>query len=234
MSIVRLLYIDDNRIDAQIERLRKKLQGFGITLQETFLNLGNNQFKKKNEDGKFILDYNKIKEYIIDNFFDEPFDIIISDYDFKDDKIDGYKLISWIKHESDSKKKKIRRAKFCLYSAQQDKIVQIIDTPEKIKKLVRLKIDDFISRDRLSDDLFTLINKEKSKFNFSETLIKFMSKYPDLVFNSVYPKYKGKKLSDISIEIEKDLPNGIDFQKSIVELTITHLIALNNYEVEAD
>ncbi len=233
MSIVRLLYIDDNKIDSQIERLRKKLQKCGITLQETFLNLGDNQFKK-NEDNKFILDYNVIKDHIINNFFDKPFDIIISDYDFKDDKIDGYKLISWIKNESNSQKKKIRRAKFCLYSAQQDKIVERLNSPEQVKKLVRLKIDDFISRDRLSEELFSLINKEKSKFNFSETLIEFMSKYPDLVFKSVYPKFKGKKLLDITNEIEKDLPNGIDFQKTIVKLTIAHLIELNNYEIEKD
>jgi len=230
MSIVKLLYIDDNKINSQIESLRKKLKRQGIELKETFLNLGLEEFKKRNENNKVVLDYEKIKRYITDNFFNENFDIVISDYDFKDEKIDGYKLISWIKNVSSSQKTRIRRAKFCLYSAQQDKVVQFFSTPEEIKKLVKLKIDDFIKRENLPEELNTIITRDNNHFNFSETLISFLNKYPEYEFNSVYPKFKGKKLSDILIEVEKELPNGIKFQKELIDLTIAHLIDLNGYE----
>lgn len=231
MSIVKLLYIDDNRINSQIESLRKKLKKQkGLELQEQFLNLGLDEFKKRDKEHKTVLDDKKIKSHIKETFFNENFDIVISDYDFKDEKVDGYKLISWIKNVSNSEKARIRRAKFCLYSAQQDKVVQIFDSPEKIKKLVKLNLDDFIDRTRLPDELISIINKNENHFNFSETIIKFLNKYPEYKFNSVYPRFKGKELSEISNEIEKDLPNGIDFQKDLVELTIAHLIALNKYE----
>lgn len=232
MSVVKLLYIDDNRIDSQIENLKRKLKRQGFDLQEIFLNLGLEEFKKRDETGHIVLDYNKIKNYIIENYFNENFDIVISDYDFKDSKIDGYKLLSWIKNESNSKKKRIRRAKFCLYSAQQDKVVRIFDTPDKIKKLIKLKIDDFINRENLPEELTSLINKEQKHFDFSNELLTFLNKYPEYLFNSVYPKFKGKKLAEIADEIENELPNGIDFQKELIEMTIAHLIELNNYDKE--
>ena len=48
----------------------------------------------------------------------------------------------------------------------------------------------------------------------------------------LYPKFKGKKLEDIVVEIDKELPNGLDFQQNIAELTIAHLIELNRIEEE--
>lgn len=230
MSVVKLLYIDDNKIDSQIDNLRKKLKRKGIELQEEFLNLGLDKFKKRDDSKKMVLDYDKIKLHIKEKYFNENFDLVISDYDFKDEKVDGYKLIFWIKNVSNSDKVRIRRAKFCLYSAQQDKVVQIFDSPEKIKKLVKLNLDDFIDRARLPDELSSMITNNENHFNYSETIIKFLNKYPEYEFKSIYPKFKGKKLSEISNEIEKDLPNGIDFQKDLIDLTIAHLINLNKYE----
>ena len=230
MSVTRLLYIDDNRIDSQIENLRKKLKRAGFDLDETFLNLNDEKFKKRDENQKVILDLVKIKEYIIENYSQENFDIVASDYDYSDEKLDGYQLLSWIKNQSKSQKYRLRFAQFCLYSAEQDKVVEKLNSPDKIKKLVKLKIDDFIDRNDLANDLFSLFIKPKEKYSYSKHLIDYLEKYPDLIFNSVYPKFKGKSLSEIAHEIEKDLPNGIDFQKNLVELTIAHLIELNKFE----
>ncbi|ERM81038.1 hypothetical protein P872_11680 [Rhodonellum psychrophilum GCM71 = DSM 17998] len=230
MSVTRLLYIDDNRIDSQIENLRKKLKRSGFDLDETFLNLNDENFKKRNENQKVILDLKKIKEYIIENYSQENFDIVASDYDYSDENVDGYQLLSWIKNQSKSQKYRLRFAQFCLYSAEQDKIVEKLNSPDQIKKLVKLKIDDFIDRNNLAEDLFSLFIKPKEKYSYSKHLIDYLEKYPDLTFNSVYPKFKGKSLSEIAHEIDKDLPNGIDFQKNLVELTIAHLVDLNKFE----
>tara|TARA_R110001606_G_scaffold369772_1_gene525971 strand:+ start:628 stop:1323 length:696 start_codon:yes stop_codon:yes gene_type:complete len=230
MSVARLLYIDDNRIDSQIENLRKKLKRSGFDLDETFLNLNDEKFKKRDENQKVILDLKKIKEYIIENYSQENFDIVASDYDYSDENLDGYQLLSWIKNQSKAQKYRLRFAQFCLYSAEQDKLVEQLNSPDKIKKLVKLKIDDFIDRNNLANDLFSLFIKPKEKYSYSKHLIDYLEKYPDLIFNNVYPKFKGKTLSEIAHEIDKDLPNGIDFQKNLVELTIAHLVDLNKFK----
>lgn len=230
MSVTKLLYIDDNKIDSQIDILRKKLKGSGYDLDETFLNLNDEKFKKRDDNQKVILDIKKIKEYIIENYSQENFDIVASDYDYSDDHLDGYQLLSWIKNQSKSQKYRLRFAQFCLYSAEQDKVVEKLNSPDKIKKLVKLKIDDFIDRNNLANDLFSLFIKPKEKYSYSKHLIDYLEKYPDLIFNNVYPKFKGKSLTEIAHEIDKDLPNGIDFQKNLVELTIAHLVDLNKFE----
>lgn len=232
MSIKRLLYIDDNKLGSQIDNLRKKLKNLGYDLNETFLHL-NDSFKiKDTTSGKTVLDKGKIQSYIINNLVNENYDIIASDYDFKDNNLDGFELLKWIKNESTSKKYRIRRAKFCLYSAEQDKVAKIFNTPEQVKKLIKLKIDDFIDRARIPDEITQLFIAPQKTYYFKEHLVNYLEKYGDETFKSVYPKFKGKNLSEIANEIDKDLPNGIEFQKCLVELTVAHLIELNNFPKE--
>jgi len=228
MKIKKLLYIDDNKIDAQIENLRKKLKRQGYELNETFLNLGNERFKMRDK-GKTILDIPAIRKYLHSNLLNESFDIVASDYDYSDDYLDGYSLLKWIMNVSRSEKLRVRRAKFCLYSAQQDKLVAHLDSPSKVKELVKLKIDDFINRDNLSQDLTTILVGKKENYVFNKHIMEYLEKFPEYKFKSTYPKFKGKQLSEIANEIDKDSPNGIAFQKSLVELTIAHLIELNNF-----
>ena len=86
---------------------------------------------------------------------------------------------------------------------------------------------NFLKREGLADGLTTVLLKEKDTFNFSLSLKRELEKHPEFKFKSVYPKFLDKTLLDIANEIDKDLPNGIDFQKSLLELTIAHLIELN-------
>ena len=233
MSAKRLLYIDDNKIDSQIENLRKKLKRSGLELKETFLNLSDDKFKtRENETGPIILNVPFIKTYLRDNLLNENFDIVASDYDYLDPNLDGYSLLKWIMNVSRSEKLRIRRAKFCLYSAQQDKLVEKLDSPDKIKELVKLQINDFINRDKLTEELNLIFTRQKETYSFPEHLINYLEKFPDHKFRSVYPKFKGKTLPEIAHEIDKDLPNGIEFQKTLVELTIAHLVELNNIKEE--
>lgn len=230
MSIKRLLYIDDNKLVSQIDNLRKKLKRLGFDLNETFLHL-NDDFKTKDENsGHAILDKSKIQSYITENLVNENYDIVASDYDFKDANLDGFELLKWIKNECTSKKYRLRRAKFCLYSAEQDKVAKTFSTPEQVKKLIKLKIDDFIDRTRIPDELTQLFTAQQKNFYFKEHLVSYLEKHGEETFTSVYPKFKGKNLSEIANEIDKDLPNGIEFQKSLVELTVAYLIDLNNFK----
>lgn len=232
MSVKRLLYIDDSKIPEQIGSLKKKLKSRGFDLDEVFIDLGNETFKIRNEADKIVLDKEKIHRFIKDNLSNQHFDIIASDYDFKDPNLDGYELLRRIKRDSESQKYKFRRAKFCLYSADQDTVVKIFDTPNKIKELIKLKIDDFIKRENIPVELTELFTETDKTYSFKSHILPFLEKYGDQKFRSVYPKFKDKSLTEIAHEIDKDLPNGIEFQKYLVELTVAHLIELNNFPKE--
>ena len=232
MSIKRILFIDDNKIDSIIIKLRKSLQKEGFTLQEEILNLNDDDLKIRDANNKIILDFDKIKNVIKEKYFNQPFDIVVSDYDYSDNNIDGFKLIKWFKNVSSSQKKRVRRAHFYLYSAKGDSIVEKLDDIDKIKGLVRLKLSGILDRNSLADELAIEIKKREETFAFLNTVLKELDKYSDFEFESVYPKFKGKKLNEIANEIDQDLPNGIGFQQNLVELTIAHMINLNNINIK--
>ena len=229
MSVKRLLYIDDSKIPEQIGSLKKKLKSRGFDLDEVFIDLGNDTFKMRNKEDKIVLDKEKIHQFIKENLSNQHFDIIASDYDFKDPNLDGYELLRRIKRDSESQKYKFRRAKFCLYTADQDNVVKIFDTPNKIKELIKLKFEDFIKRENIPTELTELFTETEKTYSFKNHIIPYLEKYGTEQFKSVYPKFKHKSLAEIAHEIDKDLPNGLLFQKYLIELTISHLIDLNNF-----
>jgi CheY-like chemotaxis protein len=232
MSVKRLLYIDDNKIDSQIENLRTKLKRRGFELRETFLHLNEDFMMKDTQTGETVLDKIKIQAFINEKYINDNFDIVASDYDFKDKSLDGFELLKWIKNESISKKHKLRRAKFCLYSAEQDKVAKIFSTPEQVKKLIKLRIDDFIDRTRIPDEITQILLAPQKNYYFKDHIISYLEKFGDQKFKSTFPKFKGMTLAEIAHQIDKDLPNGIEFQKYLVELTIAHLLELNNLPKE--
>ena len=229
MSLKKVLFIDDGNVDEIVEKLRKNLARKGFTLSEYIIDLNLQEFKKNSqiEDGKLILDFPKIKEYINEKYINESIDLIACDYHYANDPLDGYDLLKWIKNESTSKKYRIRRAKFVLYSSEGDKFAEKTNSVDDVSKLIRIRFDDFLKREKLADDLTKLILKQNSSFDFLSAIIKELDKHPKFKFKSVYPKFEGKNLQEIAEEIDKDLPNGIDFQKNLAELTIAHLIELN-------
>ncbi|MFI0428661.1 hypothetical protein [Mariniflexile sp. HMF6888] len=232
MSVKRLLYIDDSKIPEQIGSLKKKLKSRGFDLDEVFIDLGDDTFKVRNNNGKIVLDKDKIHQFIKDNLANQNFDIIASDYDFKDPNLDGYELLRRLKRDSESQGYRFKRAKFCLYSADQDNVVKIFDTPNKIKELIRLKIDDFIKRENIPTELTELFTANEKTYSFKNHIIPYLEKYGTFKFKSVYPKFKDKSLADIAHEIDKDNHHGIALQKYLVELTVAHLIELNNFPKE--
>lgn len=227
MSVKKILYIDDSKIDSQIENLRKKLARVGIELHETFLHINDKFRVKDSTTGSIKLDKGLIQNYIIEHYSRESFDLVASDYDFKDTSLDGFVLLKWIKNESNSKKFRLRRAKFCLYSAEQDKVARQFSTPEQVKKLIKLRIDDFVDRGRIPDEFTQILLANDKEFLFRKHIIDYLEKHGSLTFKSTYPKFKGKTLKEIANEIDQSSPNGIEFQKTIFDLALAHMIDLN-------
>mgnify|MGYP002859855500 CR=1 FL=1 len=60
---------------------------------------------------------------------------------------------------------------------------------------------------------------------------KFLSQlkdeYPDMKFMSCYPPLTGWKLKDIGEQIEKQTPQGCDFQQALIEQTISYMVDIN-------
>lgn len=232
MAIKKVLFLDDSKIDQIVDKLRNTLKANGHTLQEDIVDLSQGDFRKNSPEnnGKTVMDFDKIKAHLKDNFFDEPFDLVACDYHFANDILDGYKILGWVKNEAKSKKHKIRHAKYILYSSEGDKLAQKTNSIEDIGKLIRLKLDDFIKREDLANGISTILLKEEEIFNFSEEIRQELGKYPNYIFRNTYVKFAGKTLAEIAHEIDKDLPHGREFQKNLVQLTIAHLIELNKIE----
>ncbi|KAA1242902.1 hypothetical protein [Aquimarina sp. RZ0] len=231
MSVKRVLFIDDGSIDEIVERLRRNLKRRGFTLIKSMIDLNQPKFKKKSGVGsKETLDFQAIKDELIESYANEPLDLIACDYHYANDELDGYKILGWLKNESRSKKHRIRRAKFCLYSSEGDKLAKKTNSIEDLSKLIRHRFDDFLKRENLANDLSGILLKEEEKFDFSKALDNELSKFPDFKFKSVYPKFEGKEISEIIQEMTKETHHGIKFQQNLVELTIAHFIELNKEE----
>jgi len=230
MSQKRVLFIDDGDLAAIIERLRRLLKNEGMTLVETKLDLNLPKFKVPDPDNveNLLLSFDNIKAELNEFYINEPFDLVACDYHFANDKMDGYQILKWLKNTSTSGRHRLRRARFCLYSSEGDKFAQKTTTVEQVSQLIRVKFDDFLKRENLALELTRLLKLDSGTFNFSKSLIEELEKFPDFGFRGVYTTFTGRSLSEIAHEIDKDSVHGVAFQKELLELTIAHLIELND------
>ena len=58
-------------------------------------------------------------------------------------------------------------------------------------------------------------------------LSQFKDDYPEMVFQSCYPPFKGWQLKAIAEEIEKRTLRGGDFQQALISQVIAYLIETN-------
>jgi len=229
MNIKQVLFIEDGDITEQVERLRNVLKKQGITLAETILNLSDKKYRKTDPEvsGKTVLDIEVIKATLRSSFMDKRFDYVLCDFDFADENLDGFDLIRWLKNVSDNEKKVIRIAKFNLYSSEPEKFSKKHMTEEDISALIKLRLNDFYSRTKIAVDFGSDVLNAKSEVNLKEKLISELAKHKEMKFRSVYPKFNGKTLNEIASEIEQDSHHGNNFQETIIELVVAHMIDLN-------
>jgi len=234
MSIKKILFIDDGPLISQVEKLQRNAKQRGVDIHDFYIDLQEQRFRKPdpNDGAKQILDFDEIKKELIENHFDQAYDLIACDYYYAGDDIDGFKILKWLKGESSSQRKRIRKSKLMLYSSEGDRVAEKTNTVEDLSRLVRLGLVDFLQRDFLSRDVPGIISSQETPYNFASRLLKELESYPNFQFQSVYPKFKGKKLSEIAEAIDREESNGLEFQNNLIELTIAHLINLNHEEEE--
>lgn len=230
MKEVRVLFIDDDDITEIIGRLERSLKKSGITLLHDVLSLKDDKFKmlSDEEKDKFILNFPAIKDELKSKYFGTRFDLVACDFNFLDKKLNGFKLIKWLKNVSKNEKHPIRHAKFVLYSSETGKALTDTFTEDDMGELIRLKLEDFIDRTKVSEDVANLLLNAGKEIDLTLKLIQELDKHKGLKFRSVYPKFQGKTLGEIVHEIEQESVHGIGFQEHLIEITVAHMIDLNN------
>ena len=225
-----ILVIDDKDQAREIENIQEELNDrfeityFGIWTAQP-------QFRK---DGSNDPDIDKIRS-AIKTYYDRyhHFDLILSDFDLNaKGTVDGIDLIEYIK---DLKPK----AKILMYSGNYtDAVRKLIQNPTN--QLTELQVADAVSRfisyklvdctDRTSyRDRTIAYFKENKEMSITDELIKLLYEHGDMTFNSCCPKYKGKKFSEIAIELERGNNSYTDeWVMAMIHQTIAYLVEVNS------
>ena len=218
----KCLFIADEDISQVSEKISNSLKGNGILVDIKHIDLRDEKYYTGTQ-----LDFEKIKSEINSDYMNQKFDLVACDFIYAKDPLDGFNVIKWIKNEAESKKLRIRKAKFILYSSEGEKLIQKTNTLEEIKKLIHLKIEAFYERTNLVEGIIKQLSHENNDLML--TLVKEIEKYSDLSFKSTYLQFKGKKLAEIANEIELQSHHGTKFTEHMLELLIAHMIELNNW-----
>lgn len=219
------IIIDDEPQTEIIEDLVHRAKGYGLQLICEQLN-PQNFLEEISSDGNkdFVINLEKIKsELHTTKYLRRKVDLILCDFGLQDKKINGFEIIRNLRNEWNYKKKII------LYSATiEDVIENILKNDDKktqrLRNLMRAEISDFCDKD-YSESLLRVLREDK--FSLESELEAFLIKFGDKKFRSVFPKYNGKTLYEISEELKVNSQDAIDFQKNFIENAIAHFLELN-------
>lgn len=225
-----ILVIDDKDQTREIEYIQEELNDrFEIT--SAGLWTAQPQFRKEGEN---YPDIDKLKceiKSLYDNY--HHFDLVLSDFDLNAKGIvDGIDLIEYIK---DLKPK----AKILMYSGNYtDAVRKLIQNPtnqltelqvaEAVSKFISYKLVDCTDRTSYRDRTIAYF-KENKEMSITDELIKLLYEHGDMTFNSCCPKYKGKKFSEIAIELERGNNSYTDeWVMAMIHQTIAYLVEVNS------
>lgn len=218
----RCLIIDEEEQSAIIADCQSMAQQNGFNVEFLYYNPKQKDFLEE-KDGSTCIVFSKVKQNIKDKFLNQRIDIILCDYDFKAKGLDGFEFLRWLRNE---KTKTI----LILYSGKSDFENEFVKDnysrePKEVASIIRAKIDDIIPREDRKGVIFKKLQEEKSNLEF--ILENELYTNGDLIFQSVYPHFKGLKLKDIANEISKSTTKGNLFKEHLIELSVAHMIDLN-------
>ncbi|MBC8487565.1 MAG: hypothetical protein H8D45_16160 [Bacteroidetes bacterium] len=219
------LFVDDNLQRDVIDNIppRAKVKGLNVTCYE--FNPTDREFQNKDLD----IDFEKVKQVLQDNWQHRKLDLIACDYYFGDDNVNGLSIIEFIRTFN-------QKCPIILYSGNLVKIIADIlqgyngrnpqPLVDKLKKLFRANIADFIDREDYTNDVITLLKETPLEMIIADKLME----YADYEFKSGYLAFKGMKLGQIAKALRNNAPQAGEFKQEIIEQAIAHLIALNEEE----
>lgn len=234
------LVIDDNIQKDYFETdIQKVLHKDHIDLIPIYIETKDRTYMKRDHTG---FDKSLIEQACLKSIEEHNCSIVVSDYQIATDNDDfnGLDILNVIAET-------FPHLYLVLYSGAQieNAIKRVIkalsDTiPENQRKMSEQQIIEAINQLRKTSCINELIMGK----GYAETVIKYMrgsslplqqkflsqlkDEYPDMIFKSCYPPFIGWKLKDIGKQIEKQTPQGCDFQQALIEQTISYMIDINN------
>ncbi len=233
-----LVIDDDNQKNYFEKDIKEVLRKDHIDLVPIYIETKDRIYMKSDHSG---FDKSLIEKDCIKAIKEHNCSIVVSDYQIATDK-DGFNGLDILNSISDEYPQLYK----VLYSGG--------DIEKAIKKIHRSLSDKIPSdKGKLSDaQIIDAINrlKKMSCINewikgkgYAESVIKYMrcsplilqqtflsqfkDDYPEMVFQSCYPPFKGWQLKAIAEEIEKRTLRGGDFQQALISQVIAYLIETN-------
>lgn len=225
----RILIIDDVSQEAPIRSLKSKMRKeLELVCEEIITKRP--ELRKENSNH---LDFEKLKDKINEAFEKcKWFDLILTDFDLNEPgNVDGLEVVDYIK----SRKKNV---KIIMYSGDFSKAVrrvirgengllleqQIVDA---VKKLIDYQIVNYVDRSSYVDEAISFFKKNK-EFSIRDEFLKLLYAHHDMVFNSCFPDFAGKKFGEIAEVID----NGSDARSdewmlAMIQQTIAYLAKVN-------
>jgi hypothetical protein len=226
---VKILLIDDNTLEEELELTKKTLAKNGIRVHETVILIDNEDFRKQVTMGKEeleFLDEKKIKGHFNDNgILQTSYDIVACDFNFSDDNYNGYELLTWIINEARTKKLKIRNAKFIFYSGDIEALENVAG--RHVKRILPLKIDRLVDREHLPENLIKMSANLGTEVNLTQEFLKLFDEHEHKFMKATYPHFNGLSLGQIRDEIESESVHSNRFLKALIEQTFAHMIDLD-------
>lgn len=224
-----ILVIDDKDQTREIENIQEDLNDrFDIT----YASIWTAQAKYRKE-GNNNPDIDKLRSEI-KSLYDSyhHFDLILSDFDLNAKGIvDGIDLIEYIKELRP-------KAKILMYSGNYtDAVRKLIQNPSKqltelqvaeaVSKFINYKLVDCTDRTSYRERTIAYF-KDNKDISIIDELVKLLYEHGDMIFNSCCPKYKGKKFSEIAIELEHGNNSYTDeWIMAMIHQTVAYLVEVN-------
>lgn len=230
---VSILIIDDTKQDSNIQALKLKLNKY-CTPEVVSIFTGDVSLRR---DGSDHLDSEKLFKHIADKIERKRFDWIATDYNLGESDIDGLDVIRYIasvrQRDNRNNKKDV-----LLYSGNiENAIKKVLDecgedvaqqvVISAVKRLYDLPIALCVKRDDYQQTLLEIVSKHCEP-TMEDEFLKMLYEHGDVVFNSCYPDFRGKKLREIADIIEQGSDaRSYEWKRALIEQTIAYLIRVN-------
>lgn len=223
---IKVLFIDDYDVEDIISSISRTLRKEGKDLEVYILDISDAKYKEEVVKGG---DVHIVKKLIIEDMYEQglmdvDFDIVACDFNFSDEYVNGYDLISKLIAKAKQDRKRIRKARIVFYTGQVQELKNVVIGD--VKGFVNLKVEAIVDRLQVIREIVKLSNIIGEELNLEQMLIKHLEPHKDLIFENIYPNFVGKTLAQIIHEIEVESSNGKTYLNSLVELTVAHMIKL--------
>lgn len=238
MKTYCLVIDDDNQEEYFETNIRKVLQKDHIELTPVFIKPKDRKYMKADYSG---FDRNLIEKDCLEKIKEHNCTVVVSDYEIatKDDNFNGLDILNAITEKYPNLFKilysggKIKEAIRKLYNTLENTVhevhnrmtdEQMVDTFDQLKKVSN--INETISGKGYAEAVVKYIRCAPLILQ-QQMLYQLKVNYPEMVFQSCFPAFNGKKLKEIGEEIEKRSLQGGDFQQALIEQVLSYLITVN-------